>query len=131
MAIESCDCKDLLTAAKDFRDHRMNPIMRMQIQIVLLNYIIAALTRAESVYTLAELLDKGKCCDCIEGDLDHDAIFTYILWKYAESLSQSAPATSGELIDAACHLLCSGGDHKRILTPLYCEMFDALIDAQN
>jgi hypothetical protein len=122
--LPSCDCKDLVPLAKCFRDPCVSPVLRKAIQIVLLNFIISALNE-DSIYTLPELLAMGKCCGCNIGDLDRDAIFTYLLWAVAQQISQEAPTSEKTLIQEACKLSCGKTDLDAIMTPLWCSFFKA------
>lgn len=126
--LPSCDCKDLLPLAKCFREPCVSAPLRKAIQVVLLNYIIATINSNRDIYTLDELLAKGKCCGCNIESLDRDAIMTYLLWALAQEISQAPPANTGVMLEEACRLVCGSADMDSILTPLWCEFLKGVGD---
>lgn len=123
--LPSCNCADLLDSAKCLRDPCVSPNLRQAVQIVLMNYIISALNNTE-ILTLDELVEQGRCCACGVSANDRDAIWTYILEAFAESVSEAVPDSGASLFDEACRLNCTPEQKDALITTLQCQLFKAI-----
>lgn len=124
-----CDAQGVADNIACLKAPCINANQRLAVEIVLMNYIAAALATRQDIYTKDELTDLGKCFKCFDPE-QLAAARTFSLWQMAELLSQSAPTTVAGLTNEAQCLACDPGQLKAIWQAMFCEMLEAAYDAQ-
>lgn len=124
----SCSCADLFENSRGFADPALDQTSRKAIRIAMLNNMLANLNDTGEL-TTDELLAIGKCCECGIGDLNRDAMFTYILQKLAANIGSSpSDANVQAWATAACNLRCDPRMLDGIELALWCRFFQAVLN---